>query len=225
MDANIRNPAVNDYARGNGFSNTQWDRFDAAQKQAAMAHLGAALRLGFASKAMAEGHPLNDYEKKTVEDFKAVFGRNSATAEHMSIAADRFGKARRVLAEDTNHVAHGYDAKAYDALDRTGPDSFMSVDPRDRTQMRVNLDAADFGKDDKLLWGVAHEPFHSQLIALRDAQGLSDERKLVGAYKYAGKPENNQAYFDLIRRSSQATRDSPEHHTAYAIEKARGLRK
>jgi RHS repeat-associated protein len=97
------------YARGAGFTDCQWKRFDAAQKNAAKRIRKVADKLNKAAEALKKGGVPDRATRKTVKQFEKATGEGNGTAANLLAAASGLTQAADALQAGTGsqYVATG----------------------------------------------------------------------------------------------------------------------
>ncbi len=156
--AYVRNNPVNAtdptgaYGRGTGFTDKQWEKFDAAQQEAADDAEGAAEDLEAAAEELEnleEGEEPSEQTQKTVKEFEKKTGESGNVAERMQSAAGNFRKSAEALRDDGSK---GYVANAV-----TSPTAPAAV-TRGKV-MTVNTASQRWYRDRPHM--VGHEALHS----------------------------------------------------------------
>ncbi|ALN58811.1 hypothetical protein GLE_3466 [Lysobacter enzymogenes] len=173
------------FGRGAGWSNSEWARFNSAQKSAATSLEKAA---GKINKALETGKGLN----KATKVFEKTFGQGSGTVENMGKVATAMSTMASALRDDgsAGFVAEGMAASAMSAKYTNMTENVMAGVPPGTKTMVVNLSHPLFGDSSKLSWTAGHESAHAAL-------GLKDQ-VLDGysAYKF-GTPMDKNAFKNL----------------------------
>lgn len=189
------------YARGTGFTDAQWKRFDRAQGSAADMLVETANRI---DSALASGEKL----KRLTRQFERKFGDGTATPQNMrSLAADF--RAMAVALQDTGpggYVANGMNAQQWAAAG-FGTDAAASA-TRPGQRMNVNLDHPDFQDSYRLKLIVGHEAAHNIGKQHGTLNGVS-------AYRF-GDPAHRRAYRDLADASPTEALHNPDHLMDFA---------
>src|SRR5690606_16556598 len=96
------------YGRGDGFTDSQWRKFDRAQKAAAGKLERAAAKI---EKALESGKGLKSLTAK----FEKTFGKGSGSADNMAMVARAARDMAGVLRDGSKHIATGMSAEQYQA--------------------------------------------------------------------------------------------------------------
>jgi RHS repeat-associated protein len=137
-----------------GFTDREWNRFNAAQKDVAMKLAKAAEALQKALKA--GGKEL----AAAARAFEKVYGKGAGTRDNMESTLNRMNTMVTALRDDGSqgYWAHGLSEKEYSD---TGRKPNLSAAFTDGRHMSINLSHASFNHDASLRWIVGHESGHS----------------------------------------------------------------
>ncbi|MGN0921198.1 MAG: RHS repeat-associated core domain-containing protein, partial [Cellvibrio sp.] len=174
--AYVRNDPINKtdptgkYARGKGWSDEDWEKFDAAQKEAASAMTKAASTFRKMASGMRAG-----------KDVSLPKGAEGASAEDMDKMASNFESGAKALNDNgkLGYVAHQGEVGG----------SFAKADVRGKT-MTVDAGHGAFGRLERVAFMAGHESLHNA--------GLTDE-KWAGytAYRFTTSLGEQRAYKNL----------------------------
>jgi len=163
------------YARGSGFTDSQWKKFDQAQQGAANRLANASARIDNALEH--GGKELNAVTKA----FEKVFGRDSATAENMS---KRSGIMKGMMTALRDDGSKGYIANAMSESSRTLGRGVVGG-----KTIEINVAHRSFGDSSALTWAAGHESGHNMGLGHGTLNGVT-------AYKYGNEAERS-AYKNL----------------------------
>lgn len=184
-------------ARGTGFTDQQWKKFDRAQQSAAKGLEKAAAKI---TGALATGNGL----KGVTRSFERNFGKGSGTSENMAKAAsDMSGMAGALRNTGSDAIpANGMTTSQIDAAyggDNTG--TLAAVPTSRPTQVIVNTSHSQFGSLSTLSWAAGHETSHA-VLGYKDT--LFNGAK---GYKF-GSPEERDSFENF---PSQQRLTNPDH--------------
>ncbi len=205
------------YGKGENFDDRKrWERVDKAQRGAAALNDAAIWRLKNAADAMDNGK-LDSASIRTMEDFEKAFGDEAATAANMRGVAQRYEQANAALRDTSQFKVNAHNSKEFYAI-RTGasPDSMGSA-PNGSTRMDLNFGHDDIGKDEKLMWTMAHEALHGRGSALRDYKipGVTRNDDEIGAYKF-DRGGGGRKLFEELKDDPGQTLINPDHLVSFA---------
>ncbi len=169
------------YARGDGWTDEEWKKFDAAQKELAQELSDGASALEAAAEELEGGGDLSDSTKAILNKFKDAM-RTDATAETLSDMANTLQKAATALADDGSkgYVAHTGIFAGYK----------MGEAPINGKKITIDTTHASFGKEDRPVTNsgkylIAHESLHNA--------GLADQQMAnVTAYRFGSFQEQRR---------------------------------
>lgn len=184
------------YARGTGFTDSQWNTVDRAQNSIAKKLEEAADRI---DSALNTGDRLKAVTKR----FERTFGDGTATRSNMSAMANDFRLMAVALRDSGSggYVANGMNAQQWAAANRQA-DALASASVGGML-MTINLDHARFEDAYVLSWAVGHEAAHN----IGKQHGVWNN---VTAYRY-GLPAQRQVYRDLADLSPSEALHNPDH--------------
>jgi len=189
-------------ARGSGFTDRQWKRFDRAQQRAAANLEKAAAKI---TRAIATGEGI----KGVARAFERTFGEGAGTTENMEkVASDMNGMAEALRNTGADAIpANGMTTSQIDAAyGGNNADTLAAVPSSRPAQVIVNTAHSDFGSLSKLSWAAGHETAHAVL-------GYSDAKfNGVKAYKF-GSPEQRNTFGNF---PSSMRLTNPDHLMDYA---------
>jgi hypothetical protein len=167
------------YARGDGFTEKQWQAFDRAQQDAAN-------RIEKAAANMDR----NVFEK--------VFGKGSATPENLAKVARLMEKMAGALRDDGSNgfVAHATNDWRINAMKGNLPKETMGYTVPNSTVIFVNVDHHLYFNSSRLSWTAGHESAHDF--------GIADQRrgyKHMPEYKTLTTPQrlnNADSFMDFV---------------------------
>jgi hypothetical protein len=221
-----RHQTTAEYARGSGFSDPQWARFNEQQLRAAAENDLMSQQLRSMAETMRAGGTLSRAQEKTLARFGRIMGKGAATAEALAQVADYLSQSSKVLRSQDEYVADGYTAKEWAKMrearltrglaDRFLPTTLAAVPDSDPRRMYINLGHDEANTLSKLRWAVLHESLHASPTRLRDQKGTDLER----AYRFGTAPQR-AAYRELTRAADGRSVINPDHITAFALGKNR----
>jgi RHS repeat-associated protein len=142
------------YGRGSGFTDRQWQRFDAAQQRSAQKLRNAAVGI---MSAFETGQGVAEMQKA----FEKSFGPGTATPENLGLVAGHLAEMAGALEDDGSRgfIANGLTASQAEAAG-LDPKNTLAAAPVGGTVMYANLDHASFNDKSKLAWAIGHEAAH-----------------------------------------------------------------
>lgn len=173
-------------ARGSGFTDKEWKRFDSAQQRAAGNLEKAA---GKITRALETGKGL----KGVTRAFERSFGKGSGTVENMAKVASDMGAMAGALRDTGPNAipANGMTTSQINAAyggNHVG--TLAAVPTSGPAQVIVNTSHADFGNAGRLSWAAGHETAH---VVLGYKDTLFNGAK---GYKY-GSPDQRESFEDF----------------------------
>ncbi len=160
------------YARGSGFTNKEWNRFNRAQRRSAKSMDNAARKI---SRALETGKRI----KRVTKAFERVFGKGNGTAENMTAVASSLTSMADVLKDDGTNgfTASGQSQSDMTALLGRDATDVLAAGEVGGNNIYVNTGHASFTDSAELGRSTGHESAHNV--------GMRDQRvNGVTAYKY-----------------------------------------
>lgn len=170
------------YARGSGWSDDQWKKFEAAQKTAAAAMTKSASTLKQTAADMRAG-----------KDVSAPKGAEGASAKDMDKMASKLEAGAKAL-NDNGKL--GYVA----SQGKVGSGDFAKADVGGKT-MRVDASDSAFGNNRNTSFMAGHESLHNAGLVDQTWAGWT-------AYRSSGDPWERKAYEKL---SAEERSENPDH--------------
>ncbi|MFN7967573.1 MAG: RHS repeat-associated core domain-containing protein [Acidobacteriota bacterium] len=159
------------YAKGFGWSNSEWKRFDKLQHEAAKKLTAAAERLTKAANAISAGGKLDGATIKTMKAFETATGKGNATPEKMLATAKTLESGAKALnaGEGSGYVANGLSANEMQVSTGNPAGPLAAADEVGGTTMSLNLGHTRIKEPMLVRDAIAHEALHH--AGLADQEG------------------------------------------------------
>lgn len=188
-----------EFARGAGWSDEDWEKFDAAQQHAANALEVTASQI---QNALTTGEGLAELQVA----FEKNFGEGTGTAENLTAMVGNMTGMVAALRETTGNefVANAMPFSQIQQAYPAAKASYAAFNPEGTKSLVVNLSHTALNSPVALSWIVGHESSHAAL-------GFGDH-----AYKL-GNNAQARAFWNLAQTNPGAALRNPDHVMNFAV--------